>query len=533
MRFLLALALFASPVALAAPGYIPVQGVLTDASGIAVDGAVDVTFTLFDGPNGTTSLWSDTVTLDVVAGAFATELGAGSIPLDLTTFKNFPGAHLQIQVAGDAPMPMVPLDHVPYAAWSDHAGDANSLGGMTLGDLRAEIPATSDLQQSARDVAYDTEAELTAVLDAHYVYTAGSGLALTGNEFAADQATIEGWATDVCLDSGAEVVTALDGLALATTTTVDWASLANVPSGLADGDDVLTQTQVQTWALGVCLDSGSEVVGALDGLTLSTGTTVEWGSLANVPTGLADGDDMRTQAEVEAWARGVAYDTEAELTALLDNNYVHRNNGTATGTLNVASTNDVADGSFSGTLILGTSGGVNLGLDNNEIMARASNNAAATLTMQANGGRTALGGDLTVANGASVTGNLVVSGSVSRSCPSGTSRVGAWCIENTEQANMTWESANSACWAKGMMLCPLQALQACDTRQPAGSQCTSVTDDTTPGNWIWAAESDSNDVNAYTGGNGRAYAQAGNDTSNEADWHAKSSSYGSFCCSAP
>ncbi|TNE89907.1 MAG: hypothetical protein EP330_10070, partial [Deltaproteobacteria bacterium] len=173
---ILGLALLSSP-ALAAPGFVPVQGVLTDSNGVAVDGAVDVTFSLFSDSTGTTSLWTDTITVDVVNGKFATELGS-SLALDLDTFSNFAGVHLQITVAGDSPMPMVPLDHVPYAA---HALNTDKLGGASLDDIRAEIPLTSDIQGAARDAAYDTEQELTDVLDDNYVVTAGTGISITNN----------------------------------------------------------------------------------------------------------------------------------------------------------------------------------------------------------------------------------------------------------------------------------------------------------------------------------------------------------------
>ncbi|TNE90282.1 MAG: hypothetical protein EP330_08750 [Deltaproteobacteria bacterium] len=319
MRIPALLALLASTPAIAGNGYIPIQGVLTDSSGVAVDGAVDVTFTLYSDGSGATSLWSDTLTVDVVSGAFATELG-GNIALDLLLFKNYPAAHLEITVAGDSAMPLVPLDHVPYAAWASEAANADTLQGSTLAEIQAWIPTVSDITAAA----YDTETELTDVLDDNYTYTAGTGLTVSANEFAVDQATIEGWATGVCLDTGAEVVTALAGQTLDATTTVGWSSLSGVPTGLADGDDDTTYT------------AGTGL--ALNGTAFSV-DSVAWSQLTSVPTGLADGDDDTTytagtgltltntsfsvnQSQIETWAEGVAYNTEAELTALLDDNYL-------------------------------------------------------------------------------------------------------------------------------------------------------------------------------------------------------------------
>ena len=72
----LALALLAAPSAHAdTPPFFPVQGVLTDADGAAVDGSVSVRFALYDALDATTALWEETRTLDVTAGAFTAYLG--------------------------------------------------------------------------------------------------------------------------------------------------------------------------------------------------------------------------------------------------------------------------------------------------------------------------------------------------------------------------------------------------------------------------------------------------------------------------
>lgn len=88
------------------------------------------------------------------------------------------------------------------------------------------------------------------------------------------------------------------------------------------------------------------------------------------------------------------------------------------------------------------------------------------------------------------------------------------------------------CWTLRMHLCPLEALMACDIRQPVGADCTTDTD-LPPTTWIWASEmhTDVDDVDAFSElGRGRVYAGRGNNTVNEADWSVRSAKYRSFCC---
>ncbi|TNE89906.1 MAG: hypothetical protein EP330_10065 [Deltaproteobacteria bacterium] len=284
---ILGLALLPSS-ALAAPGFIPVQGVLTDANGVVVDGAVDVTFTLFADSGGTTSLWTDTLSVDVVDGKFAAELGSG-VALDLDTFSSFPSVHLQVTVAGDSPMPMVPLDHVPYAA---HALNTDKLGGVTIADIRGEIPLTSDLHAAAREVAYDTEQELTDVLDDNYVVTAGTGISITNNAISADQTTIEGWARGVAYDTEQELTDLLDD---------NYVVTAGAGISISNNQISVDQATVQGWANAVDDDTTYTA-----GTGLSLNTT----------------EFSVNQATIEAWARGVAYSTPAEVVSALDGQVV-------------------------------------------------------------------------------------------------------------------------------------------------------------------------------------------------------------------
>lgn len=274
MRALILASLLASPLAYAAPGFVPVQGLLTDSGGTVVDGSVEVTFTLYTDATGATQVWTDTMLVDVVVGRFAAELGAG-LQLELDVFKNYGGLHLGITVAGDSEMPLVPLDHVPYAAYAPHAGDAGTLGGSTRGEIEALIPAASDLLQAARDAAFDTEAELTALLDDNYLAASSVPDWSVITSIPADIADgDDGFATEV------ELTTLLDDNYLAASYTPAWADLTGVPADIADGDDGFT--------------TEAELTGLLnDNYSVSAGTGIAV-SAANVIS--AD------QTQIETWA---------------------------------------------------------------------------------------------------------------------------------------------------------------------------------------------------------------------------------------
>ena len=118
-----AIALGATQAA-AVPATITHQGRLFDTKGAPVNGALDVTFTLFDAAQGGAALWTETHSVAFDAGYFSIELGADK------PFSNvFDGStlHLGIQIAGDAEMtPRARVGSVPYALVAgDVRGDIN------------------------------------------------------------------------------------------------------------------------------------------------------------------------------------------------------------------------------------------------------------------------------------------------------------------------------------------------------------------------------------------------------------------------
>ena len=179
IRPLAALALFAllAPPAAAAPPRVPVQGVLTDADGVPVDGTLDVTFSLYADAAGQDRVWTETRPVDLAEGLFSAYLGT-ALALDLALFRDHPALWLGVSVDGDDEMPLVELATAPYAAFAAHAGDAETLGGVAAGDLaraahRHDIGDLDGLPAGLADGDDDTL----------YAATEGGGLLLQDGNF--------------------------------------------------------------------------------------------------------------------------------------------------------------------------------------------------------------------------------------------------------------------------------------------------------------------------------------------------------------
>ena len=83
---LLTCAALAGP-ALAAPGLVPVQGVLTTVDGTPLDGDTDLYFAIYDAVDASSPLWSETQTVDLDAGFFTAYLGVNAA-LEMTLFAD-------------------------------------------------------------------------------------------------------------------------------------------------------------------------------------------------------------------------------------------------------------------------------------------------------------------------------------------------------------------------------------------------------------------------------------------------------------
>ena len=111
------------PVQAGIPGTINYQGYLTNASGVPVNGAIPITFRIYDVPSGGTALWTETQDVTVNQGVYSVSLG-GNTALSLSFDVPY---YLGVTVGADAEMtPRKELTSVGYAF---RAKSVESVGG--------------------------------------------------------------------------------------------------------------------------------------------------------------------------------------------------------------------------------------------------------------------------------------------------------------------------------------------------------------------------------------------------------------------
>jgi len=120
-----------------APAFMPVQGYLTDDAGGPIEGAHDLRMRLYttdvDGTAVHDELLED---VSIVEGLFSVELGTAAA-LDLGLFEAQSTLFLGITIDDDVELaPRITLGTVPWAAFANRAGDARTLDGVTVEELR-------------------------------------------------------------------------------------------------------------------------------------------------------------------------------------------------------------------------------------------------------------------------------------------------------------------------------------------------------------------------------------------------------------
>ncbi len=109
-----------------APSVLTYQGVLTDGSGLPVDGLVTLTVSIRESDSDPTILWLDVMDVLVEDGVFQVELGHPGNPIPPLPSPNHV---LDVEVDGEPMTPQQPLRSVPYALV---ANDTALFGGFPL-----------------------------------------------------------------------------------------------------------------------------------------------------------------------------------------------------------------------------------------------------------------------------------------------------------------------------------------------------------------------------------------------------------------
>ncbi len=154
------------------PAEVPVQGFLTDDSGVPVDGDVTVKFAIYDAETSGTELYSEEQTISADAGAFTAYLTP-----DMSIFKDNTDIYLGLAVDGGAEMsPRIKMSTVPYAAV---AGNAASLEGKSAADFAPSdyAPDWSSIQNVPADLA-DGDDDTTYTGSGAVVIDSNNGIGL-------------------------------------------------------------------------------------------------------------------------------------------------------------------------------------------------------------------------------------------------------------------------------------------------------------------------------------------------------------------
>lgn len=175
-----ALLLCLAGTALAAvPNSLQYQGRLTDNTGAPLNGAFNVTFTIYSDSAGTTSLWTETRPLTLANGLFTVTLGTGvALP---ATVSNGANRFIGIKVAPDA-ADMLPRQRLASVAFALRAGSADQLAnvpGVSNTEVNGSVAIPASTTVTVASVTINCPAD-------GYVLVSGLGTAFQGHAAGTD-----------------------------------------------------------------------------------------------------------------------------------------------------------------------------------------------------------------------------------------------------------------------------------------------------------------------------------------------------------
>jgi hypothetical protein len=295
----------------AVPPLLPVQGYLSDSGGNALDGTYTIVFRLYDAASAGTQRFTETVDVDVEGGFFTVYLGdqtVGGVPASL--FNTYPNLFLALKVGADPESaPRIQIATAGFAAKAQFCGEAGTIGGVALANLRqlgdnvawsdlSGIPAgfadgtdnvlsQATVEGYAAGVCYNTEAELTAVLNDNYYDSEADLTALLNDNYSSIAHT--------------HTYGSLTGIPASFVPSAHTHSATDINTGtLADARysayaDLTAEGYLDNNAVGDLVTSGTlSAVG-----TLNAGTNpVDWTKLKGVPAGFADGVDADSGGDI-------------------------------------------------------------------------------------------------------------------------------------------------------------------------------------------------------------------------------------------
>ena len=271
----------------AVPLQLTQQGRLLDGSGASVTGVHTLTFRVYTDLSGGSVLWSESLSVQFNNGYYATVLGTDTQnnALDSDTLLNYP-IYLEVQL--DANTPMSPRQSINSSPYAQIAGIAESVEGGSVDADNVSIQGSPVIDSTGTWVGQPVTPLWTNVQgipsgfadDVDDVLSSGQVVQYVENQSNLNLAN----STTV---GGNSIVTS------ATTLQPDWSNIQGKPAGFLDDiDNVLSPSEVESYVESTStlnLNSSTTIGGAS---ILTPSSNLNWNNLQNVPTGLADGDEL-------------------------------------------------------------------------------------------------------------------------------------------------------------------------------------------------------------------------------------------------
>ncbi len=207
--------LLALPAHAQAPGFLPLQGFLSDLEDAPIDAAdLPIHIALYPSERASRAIYEEDHQVDVVLGRFTLDIGRGEDAmgeLDAALFATNAEMWVGITVDDTDEMPRFVLGSTPYALVAERAasaatadtavnadnatmciqamnagtsGDAMQLGGEPPEAYQRKITGACDSGQYLSAIGAD--GTVTCATDRFEIYAAGDGLTLASNTFAVD-----------------------------------------------------------------------------------------------------------------------------------------------------------------------------------------------------------------------------------------------------------------------------------------------------------------------------------------------------------
>lgn len=135
----------------ASPQSISYQAYLSDSVGLPITSTENMTFRLYDAPLGGNLLWSDTLSVNVIGGLLAAELGRAGNPLPKAVMAD--GLWLGIEIGSDGEA--VPRESLSSNHYAYRAENSVTVGGRAEAELQRRITAGCPAGQAIVSIAAD------------------------------------------------------------------------------------------------------------------------------------------------------------------------------------------------------------------------------------------------------------------------------------------------------------------------------------------------------------------------------------------